>query len=125
MNDDVGFLLLDVPSAVRTAVERDANERQVSMNDTVGEILARRYGLVWGSSGYPFSGTEGAEQWGLRMPRQLREVVKAHAREGNLTMRGCILLALTDHYGLPAESPRKRPKRLPHGRPRGRKGAKA
>jgi len=121
---DVGFWLGDPPSAVREAVEADARARDVSLNDAVGEILARRYGLEWDSSGYPFSGTTGeAKDWGLRMPVALRDVIKAHAKalEGG-TMRGCILLALSAHYDLPAQSPRKRrPRRQSHGRPRGRK----
>lgn len=98
----------DVPAAVRKAVEEDARERDVSVNDVQGEILARRYGLAWEPSGYPYSGTSGSDQWVIRIPRALRDAIKGHAEGAKLTQRGCVLLALSDHYGMEPVSPRKR-----------------
>jgi hypothetical protein len=124
MTERVQVLVKDVPPEIRKAAEREAANWDRSRNDIVGEILARRYGLDWDSTAYPNPETSGdAENWILVMPERLREVIRAHALAVKGTMRGVILLALADYYGLPAQSPRKR--RARHGRPRGRRGAAA
>lgn len=106
---DVGIDVRDVPAAVRQAVEDDARARDVSLNDAAGQVLATRYGLAWVTRGYPYSGTSGeANQWLLRVPKQMRDVIRQHAEASGNTMRGVILLALELHYGLPPTSARKR-----------------
>lgn len=108
MSKLVGIDVRDVPSAVLAAVDADARDRDVSLNDVIGEILSRRYGLAWKASEYPYSGTTGSDQWLIRVPSALRDAIRGHADGAGLTMRGCVLLALTDHYGLEPTSPRKR-----------------
>lgn len=124
---DVSVWIGDVPLAIREAVEADAGNRNTSVTNVIVGVLAERYGVEWKPSGYPSTSTSGeATTWVVRMPTALREVLRSHAKSVKGTITGCVLLALSQHYGLPAESPRKRrPRRLPHGRARGRKGASA
>jgi len=110
---DVGMDIRDVPAAVREAVARDIATNDRSLNDTVGEILATRYGLPWSTSGYPNTGASvESDQWLLRVPAQLREVIRQHAATSGNTQRGLVILALELHYGLPTTSARKRGKRI-------------
>lgn len=99
----------DVPPEIRAAVEGDAQARNVSVNDVVGEALSGWAGLEWTPSGYPFSGVDGSNQWNLRIPKPLHDVVRAHAAAlPGGTQRGVVLLVLADHYDLPKHSPRSR-----------------
>lgn len=110
---DAGMDIRDVPAAVREAVARDIAERDRSLNDAVGEILATRYGLPWESSGYPHTGASAdSDQWLLRVPERLRDVIRQHAESTGNTQRGLVILALELHYGLQPTSARKRGKRI-------------
>jgi hypothetical protein len=106
----VAILVTEVPAATRAAVEFDARERTLSMNSVVVSALAERYGVAYESSGYPFKLAEtGSDDWLVRMPEALRDAIKSHAHSLVAgSQRGCILLALAAHYGLPEESPRRR-----------------
>jgi hypothetical protein len=109
MSDRAAIDVRDVREDIRKAVEADARERDSSMNDVVGEILARRYGYVWTPSGYPYTDGTESTQWLLRVPGALRDSIRDHAKGmPSGTMRGVIMAALAQHYGLPVESPRKR-----------------
>lgn len=96
----VGINIHDVPKSIRTAVEDDARERDMSVNDVIMEILARRYKRKAHLSGYPFTFTSGAVTWLVRVPEPLRNAIRRHAERDRLTMRGCVLLALAAHYGV-------------------------
>jgi len=99
----------NVPEALRSAVHEDMLARCRSLNDTVVTILARRYGVAWEPSGYGYTEAPESEQWTLRLPAQLMDVLRANKREvPGATMTGLVLNALSDHYGLPFEGPRKR-----------------
>lgn len=110
---EAGIDIRDVPAAVREAVGRDIIERDRSLNDAVGEILARRFMIPWTSSGYPHTGASAeSDQWLLRVPSELRDTIRDLARRTGYTQRGLILNTLEQHYGLPPSSPRKRVKRI-------------
>jgi hypothetical protein len=100
----------DVPPSIRAAVMADAMERDLSINNVVTGILAQRYGLAWTETKYGYTDAPGeSDQWVLRVPPELRDAIRGHAKaiRGG-TMTGCVLLALADHYRLPAQAPRAR-----------------
>jgi len=105
----VGILVTEVPASIRAAVEADAQERNLSVNAVVVGVLASRYGVAHDATGYPYTETNGSDDWLVRMSPDLREAVRSHARAliGG-SQRGCVLLALSEHYGLTPESPRRR-----------------
>lgn len=102
----------DVPTAVRDAVENDARERDVSVNDVQGEILAGYYDMAWESSGYPFpKGPDlksGSDQWVIRMPAKLKGMLRDHARTAGIPAQVLILRIIERHYGLNITPARKR-----------------
>src|SRR5262245_27399676 len=106
---NVAVQVSDVPREIARAVEQDAEKRNLSVNGIVCAILAQRYGVEYEST-YPYTGQlSGSAEWVIRMPAELRERIRLHARSLVLgSQRGVILLALAKHYGLEAESPRRR-----------------
>jgi hypothetical protein len=97
----------DVPEEIRAAVDREAAERDMAINDVVGEILASRYGLKWTRSSSSYQGG-GSDHWLLRMPVKLRDTLRGHAENVDGTLTGVVLLNLAARYGLPTQSPRRR-----------------
>jgi hypothetical protein len=107
MSDRAQVNVRDIPRTVIAAVRRDAKKRNLSVNNVVGEILAQRFGQTWDSSGYGFTDSGEADQWVLRLPIELRDAIKAEARDG-ATMTGVILVAVSEHYKLKVSPPTKR-----------------
>lgn len=106
----VGINIRDVPEPLREAVEADARERNLSVNDVQGEVLASYYAVPWTHGGrrkneYAYSGVD---QWVIRVPASLKALVRQHAEASGNTMRGIVLLILTRHYGLPPEDTHRR-----------------
>lgn len=97
-----------VPEDVRARVAWEADDRNVSLNDLVVEIVARRYGIPWEPSGYPYVGGGESNHWNLRIPTVVRDALRAHARAIGGTITGCLILALQQNYGLPETNPRRR-----------------
>lgn len=109
MTSRVGIDVRKVPEAIRQRVDAEAQLDGISRNDVIVRVLSGRYGVPYEPTGYPYNADGGdSAQWGLRVPRVLRDVIRAHAETVGGTQPGVILLALADHYGLPAQSPRKR-----------------
>lgn len=105
----VGINIRDVPEAIREAVERDAESRNLSVNDVQGELLAEYYAVPWTHSGYPYTGTTGAvDQWIIRIPDSLKALIRQHAQASGNTMRGIVLLVLSRYYGLQPETASRR-----------------
>jgi hypothetical protein len=109
MSARVGIDVRKVPEAIRERVEAEAAAAGISRNEVVVRVLSARYGVPYEATRYPYTEGDGdSDHWLLRVPRMLREVIRAHAESVNGTQPGVVLYALADHYGLPAQSPRKR-----------------
>jgi len=109
MTTRVGIDVRKVPADIRQRVDAEAAVEGVSRNDVIVRVLSGRYGVPYEATGYPYTPDGGdSDQWGLRVPVMLRDVIRAHAATVGGTQPGVILLALAQHYGLPAQSPRKR-----------------
>jgi len=109
MTTRVGIDVRKVPADIRQRVDAEAAVEGISRNDVIVRVLSARYGVPYQPTGYPYTPDGGdSDQWGLRVPVMLREVIRAHAATVGGTQPGVILLALADHYGLAVQSPRKR-----------------
>lgn len=99
----------NVPPEIASCVYADARSGGRSITDVVCAILARRYGVAYEPSGYPYVDPSGTSQWNLRIPADLMAAIDAHARsvDGG-TKTGVVLMALADHYALATVSPRRR-----------------
>lgn len=106
-----GVLILNevLPAELREALERDAEAQDTTLNDVAGAILAKRFELNWELSGRPHRPM--AEQFKLRVPAHLHLKIRMSAALAGHTVRGTVLVALSEHYGLEAITPTRRPRR--------------
>lgn len=111
MADNRGALILNevLPTEVREALDRDAQERNEHLNDVAGSILAKRFELEWVSSEREYRPM--AEQFKFRVPEQLHWKIRMHAALAGHTVRGTVLSVIADHYGCAAIQPTRRPRR--------------
>ena len=99
----------DLTDDLREALEADAREKDITMNDAAGRVLAKRYELVWTDTGASFSSVS-TLPFRLRVPEDiwLKARLDSIARGG--TLRGVVLNALHQHYGLGTSDVRRRPR---------------
>ncbi len=111
MADSRGALILNevLPEEVRQALDEEGARRNLHLNDVAGEILAKHFKLEWSHSGLPYRTL--ADRFKLRVPEHLHWKLRmAAALEGH-TVRGTALATIAEHYGLPAITPTRRPRR--------------
>jgi hypothetical protein len=104
---DAAIHIRNVPEDIRAKVLADAESRNTSVNDVLGEILSTRYGLAWEPTGYRYTASK-SEQWFIRMPAVLKHTIQAHADAIGGKQTGCVLLALAQHYNLDAPTTKTR-----------------
>lgn len=111
MTNSRGVLILNevLPTEIREALERDAQEKDTTLNDVAGEILADHFELGWERSGRPYRTM--AEQFKMRVPEHLHFKVRTSAAAAGHTVRGTALSAIAEHYGLETIKPTRRPRR--------------
>lgn len=97
-----------LPEDLRAELEKEARERDVTLNDVAGRILHEHYGIYWDPSGAPYR--EMAQRFKLRVPESLHQAIRLDAASKG-TVRGIVLSILASHYGLAAISPQRRPRR--------------
>lgn len=97
-----------VPTQVVAHATNDAGLRGMTLNDAVVGVVAGRYGIPYEPTGYPAQQTTQNDQFFLRMPSEVRDALRAHARAVGGTITGCVILSLQQHYGLPQDSPKRR-----------------
>lgn len=110
-SDGRGALILNevLPTEVREALERDAQEQDVTLNDVAGAILAKHFKLDWEHSGRQYRPM--AAQFKMRVPEHLHWKIRMSATLAGHTVRGTVLAAISEHYGLEAIVPTRRPRR--------------
>ena len=98
---------------LRAALETDAQQRNLSLNDAAVRVLAREFRVRWQSSdgGYRAS----ADRFKLRIPEHIHRAIRVRAAREEGTMRGVSLGILADHYGVEPIDLRRRPRRKKHG----------
>lgn len=97
----------DLPADLQEALEADARENDVTVNDAAGRAIAKRFDVTWidtGSSFRPVSFTP----FRLRVPEEFWFKARLEAITRGGTLRGIILDVLNQHYGLGASDVRRR-----------------
>lgn len=102
----------DAPADVVGAVLADAQANNVTFQEAAVRVLAARFKVRRVASDRQFvSGTRGGSELHLEVPVDLRRKIRQEAArvDGN-TMRGVVLAALADHYGLGSVASGRRPR---------------
>lgn len=109
-----GALILNevLPEDLRAALDADAEAGDVTLNDVASSILSEHFGVPWTSSGKPYRPM--ADQFKLRVSESLHLKLRMTAALDQRTVvRGIVISVLSDHYGLDAVSPTRRPRSVP------------
>jgi hypothetical protein len=109
-----GALILNevLPDDLRAALDQEASEENVTLNDVAGSILAEYFGLQWELSGKPYR--KMAPQFKLRVDESLHLKLRMTAAIDQRTVvRGIVISVLAAHYGLGDYSPTRRPRSVP------------
>lgn len=94
---------------LRNELEAEAKDRNITLNDVAGEILADHYGLTWRMTGAAY--TSVASRFKLRVPEPLhRKIRQEYARDASKTVRGIVLSILAQHYDIEPIHPQRRPR---------------
>lgn len=104
-----GALILNevLPPEMRAALEVDAQNQDVTLNDVAGAILAKHFDLEWEYSGKPYR--EMAQQFKLRVPEALHLRLRMNAALDKRTVvRGIVISVLANHYDLGSYSQARR-----------------
>lgn len=107
----VDLIVSDVPEPVLARLAHDAENRDVSLNDAAVEILSAARRMAHEPSGARFRSAPSTGRLLLALPDDLHRRIKmdAAARPG-VTMRGLVIEALANHYGVPVPAPQRRPR---------------
>jgi hypothetical protein len=99
----------DLPAVVLRKIVSDAKKRGISLNDTVVGILADTYGIEREPTSTRFTGAPIRTSILLTMPEALHRAIKMDAAgQKGVTMRGLIIAALANHYGVKEPSNKRR-----------------
>lgn len=111
MADGRGALILNevLPEDVRTALDRDAQRQDVTLNDVATAILAKQFEVECVPSGRQYRPM--ADQFKLRVPETLHWKIRMSAALAGHTVRGTVLATIAEHYKLKAITPTRRPRR--------------
>lgn len=110
MSKRVEIVVQSVPQDLRDLLVADAETRNISINEAAVSTLAERYGVEREPSTRPYRGESGSDQLLLSVPDDLRTAIRLHAARVGATMRGVVILALSEHYGIEADGIGRRPR---------------
>jgi hypothetical protein len=103
----------DVPADVWLAIIADAEAQGTSRTEVAVAILADEFKVRREPSGAPFRSEDGeldvTKPLKMRVPIRLREKIRVRARNGD-TIRGVVVGALADRYGLPMPRTSRKPR---------------
>jgi hypothetical protein len=113
MTKRVQIILTEMPLEQRQALAADAEERNVSRNEALVSVLCQAYNVVYEparSSFRPVDDTDLEKPITFEVPKKVRDKIRVSAARQNATMAGLVRLAVAQHYGLPTESPVRKPR---------------
>jgi len=98
----------ELPLDLRQALENQAKETAVTMNDAANRVLADHFGTDWSPSGFPYRSV--AQRFKLRVPDDLHREIRVRAADKLLTIRGVTLNILSNYFGTTTISAERRPR---------------
>jgi hypothetical protein len=90
----------NVPAALKQRIYEDAQEREITMNDVVGEILSAHWNEPYALSGERNVKQQRGNQLLVWLPPKMLARIWAIAKQRSITESAVICSALADHYGL-------------------------
>ncbi len=106
----VEIVVQDIPQDLRAKLVEDAASRDISINEAAVGLLSEAYGVEREPSTRPHRGSRGSTQILLSVPDELRTAVRLHAAREGITMRGCVIRTLSEHYGIEPDGVERRPR---------------
>jgi hypothetical protein len=108
----VQIIVQDVPDALQAKLVADAQQKETPVADRALDILCQHFRVPYAPStrGYTAVTSTSRLLFSRRVPERLRTKLNMEAAKVGGTQRGVILKILSEHYGLPAVSPRRRPR---------------
>lgn len=104
----------DVPADVWLAIIADAEAQGTSRTEVAVAILADEFKVRREPSGAPFRSEDGeldvTKPLKMRVPIRLREKIRVRAARNGDTIRGVVVGALADRYGLPMPRTSRKPR---------------
>lgn len=99
----------EIPPDLREALQKEAQERNWSLNDVANKILADHYGVEFLHPRTHYRLT--APRFKLRVPERIHRKLREEAASKLQTIRGTALSILAAHFGTTQVSPQRRPRR--------------
>lgn len=96
----------ELPRDLRQALERDAKERDVTLNDAAVRVLSVRLDHPWERAKATYGKV--AIRFKLRVPDELHRLIRMEAAMREHTVRGVALGHLSDYYGTKSIDPHRR-----------------
>jgi predicted HicB family RNase H-like nuclease len=107
---DVDIIANDVPANIRRALVRAAKAEGVSVNEIAVRALADAYGVERQPKNGRFVAPSSTARMLFTVPDELRQQLRLRAAVNGVTMRGLVLKALAERFGLPFDSAERRPR---------------
>lgn len=107
---DHKLILNEVVSVeLRAALEEEAKRLNLGLNEVALRKLSRRFRVRHDPSSATYR--ESAERLRLKVPEELHRTLHRVAARDHITVRGLVINALAESYGLATIDPRRRPRR--------------
>jgi hypothetical protein len=90
----------NVPLELKQAIYAEAQEREVTMNDIVGEVLGAHWNEPYELSGERNTKVHAGSQLLIWLPPLMLARVWATAKQRSITESAVIIDILADHYGM-------------------------
>lgn len=114
MDPDLRLIVNEiVPMDLRIALETDAREQNISMNDAAVKILSEKYRTRRQAPRSEYRAS--APRLRLKVPEGLHRKLHLEAARRHATVRGLALSTLAEHYGTTYIDPRRKPRRTSNG----------
>lgn len=108
------IMVPDVSREMRAAVESAAREQGISRQHVAVVALSERYQLAVEVEAGPHTPApafvESSGSWSLEVPERVRRKLRLEAARRGATISGLVRETLAEKFGLPPESPSRRPR---------------
>lgn len=100
----------ELPSDLRTALDKDAKKDNITVNDAAVRALSDHFQLEAKLSGFHYRTV--SERFKLRVPDDLHQLIRIQAAHRLQTVRGVALSELALHFGAKPIDPGRRPRKV-------------
>lgn len=101
MDTTSDLLIESVPVRTRRALQNEAREEGVSINDVAVAILCDRYEMGCQPTAPRYYPGRNSRKLYLRLPPAVHRALRVEAASNGWTQGGLVLRVIAEHYGLP------------------------